>query len=71
MKGHKSCGKKSKVIQRNVKKQKLNLNKQVKSGKVNRFPIGHLSRLEDLDVFSSNTQTETNWVDVAYKSEIS
>ena len=54
-----------------MKKQKLNLNKQVKSGKVNRFSIGHLSRLEDLDVFSSNTQTETNWVDVAYKSEIS
>ena len=26
--------------------------------------------LEDLEVFSSNTQTETSWVDVVYKSEI-
>ena len=26
--------------------------------------------LEDLEVVSSNTQTETSWVDVVYKSEI-
>ena len=44
--------------------------KSVKSGKVNRFPTGHLSSLEDLDVFSINTQTETSWVDVVYKSKI-
>ena len=41
--------------------------KKVKSGKVNRFPIGHLSSLEDLDFFSSNTQTKTSWIDVVYK----
>ena len=60
LKEHKSCGKKSKMIRRNMKKQ-LNWNEKVKSGKVNRFPIGQVSSLEDLDVFSSNTQTETSW----------
>ena len=64
LKEHKSCGKKSKVIQQN-KDTITNLNKKAKSGKV-----PHLLSLEDLDVFSSNTQTETSWVDVVYKSEI-
>ena len=65
LKEHKSCGKKSKVIQRNVNKQQLNWNENW-----NRFPTGQPSSLEDLDVFSSNTLTETSWVDVVYKSEI-
>ena len=78
---HKSRGKKSKMIQRNMKKQ-LNLKQkgQIRKSKqisnwstlnpniLNKTAVE--PSLEDSKVFSSNTQTETSWEDVVYKSEV-